>query len=381
MRKYGIVYQFKEFKDLEGIYLVPEDETDIAIVGINYGRPITRQRFTAAHELCHHLKDRKNETCLINSKEAIEKYAECFAAELLMPRKTFKSVAMEYAKDGKVTFDDALQIADRFGVSFQSCAFRLAYRFDMLEGDYSNLSSLIKKYRPDKKKVALGMEIERLELIRQAIDSYEFFFQVEPNIVWYQFKNDFIYNENRMEGLDIDEEEVAEIVTDLRINRQNSIYCEDNYEDIIQVIGHASLYDYILETDDNITIYKLLDLNKKLFQFAPYPDEAGKTRTDNNLVLGAKFETLDWREVAQALVDLQKPVEQLVNNASELSISEYVLEAMKIHHRITQIHPFRDGNGRSSRALLNWLLRYKGLPPIYFKLTEKKVILYCVRNC
>ncbi len=265
MRKYGIVYQFKEFKDLEGIYLVPEDETDIAIVGINYGRPITRQRFTAAHELCHHLKDRKNETCLINSKEAIEKYAECFAAELLMPRKTFKSVAMEYAKDGKVTFADALQIADRFGVSFQSCAFRLAYRFDMLEGDYSNLSSLIKKYRPDKKKVALGMEIERLELIRQAIDSYEFFFQVEPNIVWYQFKNDFIYNENRMEGLDIDEEEVAEIVTDLRINRQNSIYCEDNYEDIIQVIGHASLYDYILETDDNITIYKLLDLNKNCF--------------------------------------------------------------------------------------------------------------------
>ena len=111
---------------------------------------------------------------------------------------------------------------------------------------------------------------------------------------------------------------------------------------------------------------------QKLFQFAPYPDEAGKTRTDNNLVLGAKFETLDWREVAQALVDLQKPVEQLVNNASELSISEYVLEAMKIHHRVTQIHPFRDGNGRSSRALLNWLLRYKGLPPIYFKLTEKK---------
>ena len=242
----------------------------------------------------------------------------------------------------------------------------------MLEGDYSDLNSRIKKYKPDKKKAALGMEIERLELLQQATDSYVFFFQVEPNIVWYQFKNDFIYNENRMEGLDIDEEEVAEIVTDLRINRQSSIYCTDNYQDIIQVLGHASLYDYILETDDKITIYKLLDLNKKLFQFAPYPDEAGKTRTDNNLVLGAKFETLDWREVAQALVELQKPVEGLINNAPELSISKYVLEALKIHHRITQIHPFRDGNGRSSRALLNWMLRYKGLPPIYFKQTEKE---------
>ena len=31
-----------------------------------------------------------------------------------------------------------------------------------------------------------------------------------------------------------------------------------------------------------------------------------------------------------------------------------------------------DGNGRSSRALLNWMLREKGLPPIYFKLSEKE---------
>lgn len=139
MRKYGIVYQFKGFRDLEGIYLVPEDESDIAVVGINYKRPITRQRFTAAHELCHHLKDRRNETCPINSKNAIEKYVEQFAAELLMPRKLFRAVAMEYAKNEKVTLDDALQIADRFGVSFQSCAFRLAYVFHIKESYYTAL--------------------------------------------------------------------------------------------------------------------------------------------------------------------------------------------------------------------------------------------------
>ena len=109
-----------------------------------------------------------------------------------------------------------------------------------------------------------------------------------------------------MEGLDLDEEEVAEIVADLRMNRQDSLYCKESYEDIIQVVGHAELYDYILETEDKLTIYKLLDLNRKLFQYAPYPEEAGKTRTDNNLVLGAKFETVDWREVAAELVKLQK---------------------------------------------------------------------------
>lgn len=205
----------------------------------------------------------------------------------------------------------------------------------------------------------MGMEIENINLLRQEIDSYVFFFTIEPDIVWYRFKNDFIYNENRMEGLDLDEEEVAEIVTDLRMNRQDSLYCKESYEDIIQVFGHAELYDYILETEDKLTIYKLLDLNKKLFQYAPYPEEAGKTRIDNNLVLGAKFETVDWREVAAELVKLQNPVEDLVRDADRLTISEYVLQALKIHHRITQIHPFRDGNGRSSRAMLNWMLRKK----------------------
>lgn len=53
----GVVYQFKDFKELEGIYIVPDDAEDIPVVGINVNRPTTRQRFTASHELCHHIKD------------------------------------------------------------------------------------------------------------------------------------------------------------------------------------------------------------------------------------------------------------------------------------------------------------------------------------
>lgn len=373
MREYGIVYQFMGFEDLEGIYLVPEDGNDIPLVGINYKRKITRQRFTAAHELCHHLKDRRNEACPIRTTQnGIERFAEQFAAELLMPKRLFLAVAGEYADNGKVSLDSALQIAERFGVSFRSCVLRLAYTFHILDGEYADLNKRISEYKPDKKKAVLGMDVENIDLLRQAVDSYEFYFVIKPDIMWYKFKNEFIYNENRMEGLDLDEEEVAEIVTDLRMNRQESAYCQEKYEDIIQVVGHAALYDYVLETEDKLTIYKLLDLNKKLFQYASFPEEAGKTRTDNNLVLGAKFETVDWREVAMELVKLQVPVEDLMRDANKLAISEYVLQALKIHHRITQIHPFRDGNGRSSRALLNWMLRKKGLPPIYFKLTEKE---------
>ncbi|MBZ9685711.1 hypothetical protein G9F72_005020 [Clostridium estertheticum] len=44
--------------------------------------------------------------------------------------------------------------------------------------------------------------------------------------VCYKFKNDFIYNENRLEGINIDLEEVAEILTDIRIHKQDSKYCK-----------------------------------------------------------------------------------------------------------------------------------------------------------
>lgn len=380
MRDYGIVYQFLDFKDLEGLYLVPENEDDIAIVGINKKRPITRQRFTAAHELCHHLKDRINETCEIGSKNERESFAEKFAGELLMPKQELKRVADSYATKGKVSFEDAVRISDYFGVSFNSCVRRLAYVLHMIDCPMNELNNAIKKFKPNKFKEKIGLDIDPIILEKQAVDSYEFFFTVKKNLVWYKFKNDFIYNENRMEGLDLDEEEVAEIITDLRMKQQDSVYCQENYEDIIQVLGHSALYDYISETDDSLTIYKLLDLNRKLFQFAPYPEEAGKTRTDNNLVLGTKFETVDWRDVAQELYKLQNPVDELMKNVDNISISDYVCECLKIHHRITQIHPFRDGNGRSSRALLNWMLRLKGLPPIYFKVTEKDSYYMALEN-
>jgi Zn-dependent peptidase ImmA (M78 family)/fido (protein-threonine AMPylation protein) len=376
LKQMNVVYQFRDFKDLEGIYIVPEDEDDIAIVGINNNRPVTRQRFTAAHELCHHIKD-KNESsiCPIDGREKnpIEKYADKFASELLMPTEELKKQVEKFENNGYVSFENIIYIADYFGVSFEACVFNIAYKLNKIEGDIepSKLKKRINKFKPDKKRIELGLKKYDSSLLRNIINSYDYFYNNESKAVWYKFKNDFIYNENRLEGVNIDREDVAEILTDIRIYKQNSEYCKSEYKDIIEVVGHASIYDFLLETEEPISIFKLLKLHTMLFQFAPYPEAAGKIRNSNNFVTEAKFETVDYNNIINELLKLEEKLKELINKMNSMSISEYVKEAVKIHHRITVIHPFVDGNGRCSRVMLNWLFKIKGLPPVYLKYENK----------
>ena len=150
-----IAFLLRPFKKYEGIYIPAEDEEDFPIVGINLQRPIVRQRFTAAHELCHHLKDvHSGFMCATNAKSEIEKYAENFASELLVPTAELKKQVQRYAKDGYIDLDGVLLIADYFGVSFQSCLYKIAYRLRMIQGDTDaeTLQKLAKKYKPTVKR-------------------------------------------------------------------------------------------------------------------------------------------------------------------------------------------------------------------------------------
>jgi Fic family protein len=49
--------------------------------------------------------------------------------------------------------------------------------------------------------------------------------------------------------------------------------------------------------------------------------------------------------------------------------------AIEMHFRLTAIHPFSDGNGRTARLLLNLLLIRSGYPPIAVRPEDRKVYL------
>lgn len=52
--------------------------------------------------------------------------------------------------------------------------------------------------------------------------------------------------------------------------------------------------------------------------------------------------------------------------------SETIFEA---HYRLTAIHPFSDGNGRTARLLMNLLLIKGGYPPISVRMEDRKAYL------
>lgn len=373
----GVHFVIRDFKKLEGVYIPAQSEDDIAIVGINANRPITRQRFTAAHELCHHFMDAdKQVACPIGQKNSTEYFADAFASAILMPVNELKAKVNEYKEaDGNISFDNILKIADYFGVSFESCVRRIAYKIHAVDGDIETkeLTKRIQKFHPDKKRKTLGMSYENL--YSDLIDNYAEQLQFVPNdYAKYVFENTYIYNDSRMEGLKVSIEEASEIVTDLRNNLQNSQYCAEDNEAYLSVAGHYLMYQDIFElpVKNTLSVYDSFKLNKDLFAYYPHPEFGGNPRQNNVVISGAKFEAVDYHDIFNELAKVDSDIKSFFNGIKHIKTSDYIKHVIRTHHKITVIHPFPEGNGRTSRAFMNVQLVRAGLTPIYIKVEEKK---------
>lgn len=68
---------------------------------------------------------------------------------------------------------------------------------------------------------------------------------------------------------------------------------------------------------------------------------------------------------------LDKDIKLLMETYDQVPLSDYIERVIQIHHRLTVIHAFRDGNGRTSRAFANMMLLKRHVSPVFFKNKEK----------
>lgn len=102
----------------------------------------------------------------------------------------------------------------------------------------------------------------------------------------------------------------------------------------------------------------ILKLHKKIMHALDFPI-AGKLRTINVGVGGRLCP--HWALVSGLLTEW-------IKNSSKLND---VLTIKRAHITFEKIHPFSDGNGRTGRMLMNWMLVKNGHEPITIKCDER----------
>ena len=92
---------------------------------------------------------------------------------------------------------------------------------------------------------------------------------------------------------------------------------------------------YLSHIAKNLTNEAIYNIRQYYFK------NRGKFKQENNIILGAKFQTTPFYQVEEKL-------QELIDNF--LKSKENIIEKVaKFHAEFEKIHPFNDGNGRTGR--------------------------------
>lgn len=113
--------------------------------------------------------------------------------------------------------------------------------------------------------------------------------------------------------------------------------------------------------------------------FGGVRDHAGKIRRSgfgSPVLTFGPHRSVENTQVPDQLLDvfqeLRKALASFDANVSAPNFEHSAIHlAAWVHARVIRIHPFEDGNGRTGRALLNWILVRLGLRPIAFDVVRQ----------
>lgn len=160
------------------------------------------------------------------------------------------------------------------------------------------------------------------------------------------------------------------------------IACESILEDAhlkFEKEGLKEMYEYLLSDEINyrFDIYTLLDLHKKLFSKAPFPDAGGVIRNGDAHLDGVPVDLTPASNIRYELKMLDYDLKDILKMQSKVKqnpghLFSYIDKCIMLKCHLIKVHPFTDGNGRTIRAFINKLFMDVGLPPIYISSNENK---------
>lgn len=189
---------------------------------------------------------------------------------------------------------------------------------------------------------------------------------LEGNKVAKAFELEYTYESNRIEGNTLTLQETALVVEKgLTIGGKSLV---EHFE----AVNHTHALEYVKElVRDNVTFTKteLLSIHQLILQGIDNKN-AGKYRDVQVLISGAKHIPPQPFLIDEKMEGFFK---WYLENKE---ILHPVILAAEIHERLVTIHPFTDGNGRTSRLLMNLILLQHGYPIAILKGDSKNRLIY-----
>ncbi len=166
------------------------------------------------------------------------------------------------------------------------------------------------------------------------------------------FEIEYTYESNKIEGNTLTLQETALVI------EKGLTIGGKSLNEHLEAVNHSHAIDFIKEIAQNIEPINernLLQIHSLILQGIDNAN-AGKYRNVQVLISGAKHVPPQPFLVAKQMEDLF-----IWYNENKDHLHPVELSA-EMHERLVTIHPFIDGNGRTSRLLMNLILIQNGFP-------------------
>ena len=170
---------------------------------------------------------------------------------------------------------------------------------------------------------------------------------------------EWTYNSNGIEGNTLTLRETQVVLEGITVGGKS-------IKEHLEAINHeqAILFlDELVKEDNPITEWNIKNIHQLILKEIDN-ENAGKYRKENVTIKGAAHIPPDYITVPELM-------EKLILNYKTWNIYHPIVKATLLHGELVKIHPFIDGNGRTSRLIMNLDLMNSGYNPIIIKKEDR----------
>ncbi len=177
----------------------------------------------------------------------------------------------------------------------------------------------------------------------------------------------FVFNSNSIEGSTLTPKEIELLL-------KENIAPNKPLEDVLEAKNAEKTLNFVKNCKDELTEKLLLKLHEMYFKETK-PYIAGKYKTAQNRIMGSAFETTPPKFVITDMKNYFKEYDKLKKQLHPLELAAWA------HWKLVRIHPFQDGNGRTARIIMNFVLHKNGYAMIDIKTKEKQQYFNALEKC